>query len=239
MDRIGEIVWEPDPPGISNQRWVKLIGEHPNLKPVPPKWGINPFTREPWLYHAPGNSARVFVDEKVVGTMEWAPDESNCIVVLGERQAVTPLAHNIADLLGGRFNEIRTDKEQPALVQDPSRPAMRTPRMRLLLTRMLVTAAFAVMVIGAMLHHRNRESRTPTRSPEEAAVIEIAKKAVARRWGDQPATYEATRQGDLWTVTVWRIAGYDWQGHPEFTPGGFCTVPIDTDGRVYEIMPGE
>ena len=116
---------------------------------------------------------------------------------------------------------------------------MRFPHLRFVVAWMLLAAAAAAVMVGAALHKRNRDYREPPRSPEEAAVIEIARKAVTQRWGDQPAVYDVKRSGDLWTVHVWWIIGYDWQGHPRITPGGFCTVPIDTDGRVYEIILGE
>ncbi len=48
MDFIGGIVSEPDPPGISKERFAKLIGDHPCLQPFPSeKEGINPFTKKP------------------------------------------------------------------------------------------------------------------------------------------------------------------------------------------------
>jgi hypothetical protein len=35
------------------------------------------------------------------------------------------------------------------------------------------------------------------------------------------------------------ITGYDWQGHPQFAPGGFSIVEISRDGKVLEIRGGE
>ena len=109
MEYIGQILAEPDPPGISKQRWVDLIREHPNLGAHPPRQGINPFTREAMLYRPPPDSARVIVNEIEVGSMTWAQGESNSIDVSGERHMVVPLAHDIAGLLGGRFEEIWLD----------------------------------------------------------------------------------------------------------------------------------
>jgi hypothetical protein len=40
-------------------------------------------------------------------------------------------------------------------------------------------------------------------------------------------------------VTVWRIVGYDWLGYPQFTPGGFCTVDFDANGKMRDIIRGE
>ena len=77
----------------------------------------------------------------------------------------------------------------------------------------------------------------------EAAAIEIAKKAVAANdpaWADK-AVYEAKRdaEGGGWWVTVWRIAAYDKDGKPLFTPGGHRGVRIDKDGNVAAYMRGE
>ena len=109
MEYIGQILAEPDPPGIRKQRWVDLIREHPSLENVPPHQGINPFTRKPMLYHARTDTALIVIGEREVGSMSWAQDESNSIDVSGERHVVVPLAHDIAGLLGGRFEEIWLD----------------------------------------------------------------------------------------------------------------------------------
>jgi hypothetical protein len=42
--------------GIPLDEWLKAISESPGLLPVPPREGINPFTRTPAMFHAaPGN----------------------------------------------------------------------------------------------------------------------------------------------------------------------------------------
>jgi hypothetical protein len=105
MDFIGEIQAKPDPPGINNAQWIEMIHEHPSLEPVPPREGINPFTRKPTVYPAPADSARVVVGGKEVGSMEWAMDDSNMINVYGDPEVVIPLAREIAEALGGRFVE--------------------------------------------------------------------------------------------------------------------------------------
>ena len=103
MDFIGEIVREPDPPGIDNQRWIDLIREHPNLVPPEPREGISPFTKRPMVIRPVPDVARVIIDGQEVGAMSWALDESNLINVFGRPQAVVPLAIEIAQMLGGRF----------------------------------------------------------------------------------------------------------------------------------------
>lgn len=87
------------------------------------------------------------------------------------------------------------------------------------------------------------EKKKAAPSAEEAAAIEAAKKAVAENdpsWADK-AIYEAKRDTDTggWWVTVWRIAAYDKDGKPLFTPGGHRGVRIDKDGKVTAYMRGE
>jgi hypothetical protein len=106
---IGEISSEPDPPGINKARWIELIREYPNLDPVPPREGTNPFTRKPMVIYPRADIARVVVAGKDVGTMSWAEDESNLINVFGEPEVVVPLACDIARLLGGHFKEHRDE----------------------------------------------------------------------------------------------------------------------------------
>jgi hypothetical protein len=111
MDFIGEIVREPDPPGIDNQRWIDLIREHSNLVPDEPREGINPFTKKPIVMKPRPGVARVIIDGQEVGSMSWTLDGSNLIDVFGQPQAVVPLALEIAEALGGRFRA-STDEEQ-------------------------------------------------------------------------------------------------------------------------------
>ena len=103
-DFIGEIVREPDPPGLSRQSWIDLIREHPNLDPPRPCEGINPFTKKPMVIQPRTDVARVIIGAKEVGSMSWAEDDSNLINVFGDSSDVVPLAQEIARTLGGRFN---------------------------------------------------------------------------------------------------------------------------------------
>jgi hypothetical protein len=103
FDIIGEIVREPDPPGIDHRRWIDLIREHPNLVPPEPRTGINPFSKRSMVIKPLPDVARIVVDGEEVGVMSWSLGESNLIHVFGEPQAVIPLAHEIARSLAGRF----------------------------------------------------------------------------------------------------------------------------------------
>jgi hypothetical protein len=109
FDLIGEIVRSPDPPGISRQRWIDLIREHPNLVPPEPVKATSPFTKRSMVIRPLPDVARVVVDGKEVGSMSWSFDDSNLIYVFGG--AVAPLAQEIAKVLGGRFRS-STDEER-------------------------------------------------------------------------------------------------------------------------------
>src|SRR3954447_1777579 len=103
FDIIGEIVREPDPPGIDNRRWIDLIREHPNLVPPEPREAISPFTKKRMTIKPLPDVARVIIDGGALGAMSWSMDESNLIYVFGEPESVIPLAQEIARSLGGRF----------------------------------------------------------------------------------------------------------------------------------------
>ena len=74
---------------------------------------------------------------------------------------------------------------------------------------------------------------------DEKKAIEIARGAVREKdtWADR-ATYKARQTEEGWTVSVWRIEGYNEEGEPLFTPGGFRTVVIDEQGKVTEYRRG-
>jgi hypothetical protein len=112
FDLIGEIVREPDPPGIDNRSWIDLIREHPDLITPEPREGINPFTRQPKIIRPRPDVARIVIGGREVGAMYWSEDDSNMINVFGEPETVVPLAHEIARSLGGRFQQVARD-EQP------------------------------------------------------------------------------------------------------------------------------
>jgi hypothetical protein len=112
MDFIGEIVREPDPPAIDCRRWNDLIREHPHLVPPEAHEATSPFTKTRMVIKSPPDVARVVVDGREVGTMSWSPDDSNMINVFGELEVVVPLAHEIARSLGGRFQQVASDKRQ-------------------------------------------------------------------------------------------------------------------------------
>src|SRR4051794_15718078 len=103
FDLIGEIVCEPDPPGVSRQRWIELIRGHPNLVPPEPREATNAFTKRSMVIKPLPDVARVVLDGKEVGVMSWALDETNLINVFGEPGFVVPLAREIAEALGDRF----------------------------------------------------------------------------------------------------------------------------------------
>lgn len=108
------------------------------------------------------------------------------------------------------------------------------------------------LILAGCSPSTGRVSRVPTpeelaassvsraHTPEELAVIEVARKAVAQNdvWSDR-AIYDAERDGDGWSVIVWRIEGYNTAGHPQFVPGGHRTVLIDKNGVLTGYLRGE
>ena len=105
MDSLGTIL---PTVGATTGRdeWISLIGVHPSLATVPDRQGINPFTKDPYLFKAPRDSARVLVAGTEVGNITWAEDELQLLVVWSVATAtaqVTNVAIDIASKLGWQF----------------------------------------------------------------------------------------------------------------------------------------
>ena len=105
MDYVGKIEGKPGSPKIDRQRWLDLIGDHPNLVPPQPRESINPFTKQPMAIRPRPDVAHVVIGGKNVGSLSWAEDDSNLINVMGE-VGVIPVARDIAKSLGGRFKAV-------------------------------------------------------------------------------------------------------------------------------------
>jgi hypothetical protein len=106
MTSLGRIEASPEAAGIDQGRWIALIGSHRSLAPVPPRQGINPFTREQTEFRAPATSAIVSIEGTVVGSICWAMDGSPMLVVDARdesAEAVTSVADEVAIALGARF----------------------------------------------------------------------------------------------------------------------------------------
>jgi hypothetical protein len=74
---------------------------------------------------------------------------------------------------------------------------------------------------------------------ERAKIVSIAKEAVTANdtWAGR-ATYKVQRNGQGWSVTVWRIESHDWLGRAQFTLGGFRDIDIDENGKVTNYYRG-
>jgi len=70
-------------------------------------------------------------------------------------------------------------------------------------------------------------------------AIDIAKQAVEKneQWGNK-TIYKATKEGDKWSVTAWRVIGYAVNGKPILVPGNYVTVIIGSDGKVESYFIG-
>ena len=105
MELIGTIE-----PGVDvatgKPEWIRLIDTHPQLSSVPGVPGINPFTRAPALFKARPDSARVLLEQRPVGQIYWAMDDSRRLIVsadTGFEDAVVNVAQDVASRLGWRF----------------------------------------------------------------------------------------------------------------------------------------
>jgi hypothetical protein len=107
VDFLGAIIATPDPPGVDLERWKQVIAGHPNLAPVSPRVGINPFTKGPFTYRPHPGTAWVVVDGEEVGMMSWAEDGTNQITVWGDSGAADDIAVGVAGQLGGEYQRHR------------------------------------------------------------------------------------------------------------------------------------
>jgi len=90
---------------VANQ-WMSLIDSHAALRHPPPRIGINPFTRQPWKFYAPGSTAEIIKDGVGVGSIEWAMDKSPSLWVDADgeyAEYVATIAKEVANLLDGVF----------------------------------------------------------------------------------------------------------------------------------------
>jgi hypothetical protein len=86
--------------------WIRLIDAHPELSSVPARSGINPFTRDPLLFKPKPDTARVLMEQRQIGTIYWALDDSRRLIVSadsGFEEMVTKVAQDVASRLGWRF----------------------------------------------------------------------------------------------------------------------------------------
>lgn len=105
MEPIGTIE-----PGIDvatgKPDWIRLIDTHPQLSSVPARSGVNPFTRAPMLFTARPDTARVLLEQRQIGQIYWAMDDSRRLIVsadTGFEDMVANIAQDVASRLGWRF----------------------------------------------------------------------------------------------------------------------------------------
>jgi len=86
--------------------WIRLIDAHPQLSSVPARWGVNPFSRSPLLFKPKPDTARVLLEQRQIGQIHWAMDDSRHLIVwadTGFEEMVGNVAQDIASRLGWRF----------------------------------------------------------------------------------------------------------------------------------------
>jgi hypothetical protein len=106
MRVIGLIKGKTEGERINPNSWIDLIRSHPSLSSVPPRTGINPFTRAPIEFKAPATSAIVSIDGEEIGSISWAQDDTPLLFVEaepGSERTVAGIAEELAKTLGGIF----------------------------------------------------------------------------------------------------------------------------------------
>jgi hypothetical protein len=106
MPCIGRIESGSGTNEINESQWIALIKTEASLAPIPPRKGINPFTRKATEFRAPATSATILKDRVDIGTIYWAMDGSSMLMVdarEGSEQSVISVAEEVATKLGARF----------------------------------------------------------------------------------------------------------------------------------------
>ena len=99
--------------GIALDKWLALIKMHGALASVPPRKGINPFTRQPCEYKAPTSTAIIRKGSTDIGLIYWAMNGSPLLIVEAEWDAcdiVASIVEDIARSLAGRFERESYEK---------------------------------------------------------------------------------------------------------------------------------
>lgn len=113
MAYIGRLKPVTESAEIDEMRWIKLIDSHGSLRHAPPVNGINPFTRQPWVFYAADSTAEVIIDGTSVGSIVWASDGSSLLFVNADDEwvdTVASIAEEIAKTLGVFF--VRESEEE-------------------------------------------------------------------------------------------------------------------------------
>ena len=100
-------------PGITDSGWESLIQTHPKLADTGVRRGINPFTKKSIelpprrdIGRVMRDIGRVMEEGKQIGSIEWAQDGSNILLVRQEegtdasRDALVEVARDVATCLG-------------------------------------------------------------------------------------------------------------------------------------------
>ncbi len=98
----------------------------------------------------------------------------------------------------------------------------------------IITLTVTILVTSVLLNCANSHKLN------EDKAIQIAEQIVRKNedWADS-AKYEAMKNGNKWSVTAWRIVGYDDSGSPLFVPGGYRLIIINQDGDVENYYIGQ
>src|SRR5262245_46262833 len=84
---------------IQLDEWKRVIAAHAALEPVPPRTGINPFTKEPVVFNATGGAALYVENGDAVGNLSFEDGEISTTGV------PTAICLEIAASLSAKFHE--------------------------------------------------------------------------------------------------------------------------------------
>jgi len=85
--------------GIAHSDWIAFASSNPELRKQPPLEGVNPFTRQPMLYHH--SNYFVVVDDKPVGLVAW--EEAECVGIAGIKEEMAPFIARLCEAFDARF----------------------------------------------------------------------------------------------------------------------------------------
>lgn len=112
MEHVGHIESSDDAQPLTYDAWLAFIAATDDLHGIPPREGINPFTREPTLFRSPEDSVRLVRDDAEIGFFAWAQDDSAAVNVTCAddcREKVVTAARGFAQVLGCVFSEFQVD----------------------------------------------------------------------------------------------------------------------------------
>ncbi|MCA9625058.1 MAG: hypothetical protein KC731_38805 [Myxococcales bacterium] len=118
--RLGDILVEPEPPGIDEVAWGTLAQEREDLRPEGDRVLSNPFTGEAHVFPSDSRTVEVVAGGAVLGVLRWSAGVPERLEVWAEPRsvdAVTAIAKEVAEALGGVLRPRATAWQVNALLE--------------------------------------------------------------------------------------------------------------------------